>query len=46
MPSHEEVKAFAGRLAEALGYRLIDEAEDSRVALLSRLSKPLKVKAE
>ena len=45
MPSHGKVKDFAAKLAERIGYKVIDEAEDSRVVLLSRLSKPLKVKA-
>jgi tRNA wybutosine-synthesizing protein 1 len=36
MPSHEEVLAFAARLAERTGYRLLNECTDSRVVLLSR----------
>ncbi len=43
MPTHGEVKAFAEQLAEAIGYRVLDEAENSRVVLLSRLPKPLRV---
>jgi tRNA wybutosine-synthesizing protein 1 len=45
MPTHREVKAFAEKLSELTGYRLIGEAAESRVALLSRLHEPLKVKA-
>jgi tRNA wybutosine-synthesizing protein 1 len=43
MPLHAEVKAFAAQLAEKTGYRVIDEAPESRVVLLSRLEKPVKV---
>lgn len=45
MPTHREVKAFAEALAKLTGYNLISEASESRVALLSKLSQPLKVKA-
>lgn len=41
MPEHNEIKDFASSLAENTGYRLIDESERSRVALLSRLNKPI-----
>jgi len=43
MPLHGEVREFAEKLAEASGYRVIDEAPESRVVLLSRLKKPIKV---
>jgi tRNA wybutosine-synthesizing protein 1 len=42
MPSHEEIQKFALQLAEATGYRVIDDSEESRVVLLSRLEKPIK----
>lgn len=42
MPSHSEIREFASKLAEATGYKVIDESEDSRVVLLSKLEKPLK----
>lgn len=42
MPSHREIREFAFKLAEATGYKVIDESEDSRVVLLSRLEKPLR----
>ncbi len=42
MPTHREIRAFAERLANLIGYRVIDEAEDSRVVLLSRLPKPIR----
>ncbi len=35
MPSHQEVKDFAKRLAKATGYEITDEQEPSRVVLLS-----------
>jgi len=43
MPSHREVHEFALRLAEYTGYKIIDESVESRVALLSRLEKPIRV---
>ena len=42
MPSHEEVRAFAERLAEATGYPVVSESRPSRVVLLSRLTKPIR----
>src|SRR5512139_4225321 len=42
MPDHREVYAFAERLAELTGYRIIDESFESRVVLLSRRKKPLR----
>ncbi len=42
MPSHEEVRRFAQQLAAETGYRILDEAADSRVVLLSRLDKPIR----
>jgi len=43
MPRHEEIRAFAKKLAEYTEYNIIDEAMDSRIVLLSRLNKPLKL---
>jgi tRNA wybutosine-synthesizing protein 1 len=43
MPMHGEVKDFAGQLAEKTGYKVIDEAPESRVVLLSRREKPIQV---
>ena len=40
MPSHKEMRAFAARLAAETTYDIIDESEESRVVLLSRLGKP------
>lgn len=42
MPSHKEVQDFAGRLAERTGYKIIDEATESRVVLLSKREKPIR----
>ena len=43
MPQHSEVKEFAVQLAEKTGYKVINEAPESRVVLLSRLEKPIQV---
>lgn len=43
MPMHGEVKEFAEQLAEATGYKVLDEAPESRVVLLSKLDKPIKL---
>jgi len=40
MPGHKEMRAFAARLAAETTYDIIDESEESRVVLLSRLGKP------
>jgi tRNA wybutosine-synthesizing protein 1 len=43
MPMHAEVREFAVKLAEQTGYRILNEAPESRVVLLSRLEKPIQV---
>jgi tRNA wybutosine-synthesizing protein 1 len=43
MPMHTEVKEFASKIAEATGYNMLDEAPESRVVLLSKLKKPIKL---
>lgn len=43
MPNHEEVRTFANELAVFTGYNVLDEAVDSRVVLLSRLEKPIRL---
>lgn len=43
MPSHKEVQEFATKLAEETGYFKVDEACDSRVVLLSRVEKPVRL---
>ncbi|MCW4044488.1 MAG: 4-demethylwyosine synthase TYW1 [Candidatus Bathyarchaeota archaeon] len=42
MPTHKEVQGFAARLAERTGYRILDEAPESRVVLLSKREKPIR----
>ena len=44
MPLHEEIKGFATSLAEKTGYKMLDESKESRVVLLSRLEKPIKLR--
>ena len=43
MPTHGEIRCFATELAEEIGYNILDEAEESRVVLLSHLEKPIKL---
>lgn len=42
MPSHREIREFAMQLAKETGYNAVDESEESRVVLLSRLDKPIR----
>ena len=46
MPLHEEVKEFAEKINEHLGYYLIDEVTPSRVVLLSKKKNPKKITAK
>lgn len=43
MPKHEEVLDFAKRLGELIGYNILSQQIASRVVLLSRLNKPIRV---
>ena len=43
MPTHEEIRDFAIKLAEKTGYNVLNQAPESRVVLLSRLKKPIKL---
>jgi tRNA wybutosine-synthesizing protein 1 len=36
MPSHEEVREFAEKIANSIGYKVADEKRESRVVLLKR----------
>jgi len=36
MPSHEEIKEFAEKIADSTGYKIADEKRDSRVVLLKK----------
>ena len=42
MPTRSEIRSFAGKLSDEMGYNILDEASNSRVVLLSRLAKPIK----
>ena len=44
MPSHEDVKRFAGEIGKHLGYKVENEFKDSRVVLLWNGKTPLKIK--
>ncbi len=46
MPNNMEVKEFAVKLAAETGYKVIDEAPESRIVLLSRLDKSMKVNVD
>jgi len=43
MPTHREIQNFSAQLGEEMGYKILDEASESRVVLLSRLEKPVKI---
>jgi tRNA wybutosine-synthesizing protein 1 len=43
MPTHQEIRDFAVLLAKEIGYNILDEAVESRVVLLSRLKKSIKL---
>lgn len=43
MPRHEEIVNFARRISELSGYKVIDESLHSRVVLLSRLDRPIRL---
>jgi tRNA wybutosine-synthesizing protein 1 len=43
MPTHEEIRDFATELAKKIGYKVLNQAPESRVVLLSRLEKPIQI---
>lgn len=43
MPLHKEVQEFAVSLARETSYKVINESKESRVVLLSKLEKPIKL---
>ncbi len=43
MPSHAEIRNFAEELSKETGYNILDEASESRVVLLSRLQKAIRL---
>jgi tRNA wybutosine-synthesizing protein 1 len=42
-PTHPEIRDFAAQLANEMNYNILDEAPESRVVLLSRLEKAIKL---
>ncbi len=42
MPTHNDMREFAARLAAETSYNIIDESRESRVVLLSKLRKPIR----
>ncbi len=44
MPKHRDVLEFAKKLSKASGYNLVADSLESRVALLSRIGEPVKVR--
>ncbi len=43
MPTHDDIRAFAEKIADFTGYRILDESRVSNVVLLSRLKSPKKL---
>ncbi|MEM3824725.1 MAG: 4-demethylwyosine synthase TYW1 [Candidatus Bathyarchaeia archaeon] len=43
MPTHREIREFAGQIAKEVSYNFIDESSESRVVLLSRLEKAVRL---
>jgi len=43
MPTHDEIRSFSEKLSELTGYKIVDEARDSRIVLLSRIGKPIRI---
>ena len=42
MPSHREIHTFATQIANETGYNTVDESQESRVVLLSKLERPIR----
>jgi tRNA wybutosine-synthesizing protein 1 len=42
MPNHLEIREFAEQIAKETSYKIIDESQESRVVLLSKLEKPIR----
>jgi tRNA wybutosine-synthesizing protein 1 len=42
MPTHREIHGFATQIAKETGYNIIDESQESRVVLLSKLQKSIR----
>lgn len=46
MPAHWQVQEFAKQLSEKTGYKVLDQASESRIVLLSKLDKAIQVSAK
>jgi len=46
MPSHNEIQEFAKIISDELSYPVVDEKKDSRVVLLSKTGKKIKIRKE
>jgi tRNA wybutosine-synthesizing protein 1 len=46
MPYHKDIREFAEKLAKATGLKILDEKEESRIVLLGKNKKDMKIKAE
>jgi tRNA wybutosine-synthesizing protein 1 len=42
MPTYREIREFATQIAEETSYSIIDESQESRVVLLSKLQRPIR----
>jgi len=42
MPNHNDIREFASSLAKEISYNFVDESEESRVVLLSKLDKAMR----
>ena len=42
MPNHREIRKFAMQIAKETGYNIIDESQESRVVLLSKLKNSIR----
>jgi len=42
MPTHREIREFSTQIAKETGYNIIDESQESRVVLLSKLEKSIR----
>ena len=45
MPRHNAIRSFSSRLAGLLGYEILDEREESRVVLLGKDKKKMKIRS-
>ena len=43
MPTYGEIRTFAKKLSDLCGYKILDESTQSRVILLSKIEKAIKL---